>query len=118
MMNGGGGGTSPQTSPSMRGRHLIPMGGSSKQPHEEDLEVSKSSSNDSKHYHPPPLKAKNSSLQADIVHGDSERDGDDDKNNEISAACWKAVTACLLYSFCSVSMILTNKSLASRYVCS
>ncbi|CAB9504184.1 GDP-mannose transporter [Seminavis robusta] len=27
----------------------------------------------------------------------------------------KAVSACLLYSFCSVSMVLTNKSLASSY---
>ena len=28
----------------------------------------------------------------------------------------KAISACSLYSFCSVSMILVNKSLASRYV--
>jgi hypothetical protein len=28
----------------------------------------------------------------------------------------KAISACTLYSFCSVSMILVNKSLASRYV--
>jgi hypothetical protein len=28
----------------------------------------------------------------------------------------KAVTACAMYSACSVSMILVNKSLASRYV--
>ena len=27
----------------------------------------------------------------------------------------KAIMACALYSFCSVSMVLTNKSLASRY---
>lgn len=27
----------------------------------------------------------------------------------------KAIAACALYSFCSVSMVLTNKSLASRY---
>jgi hypothetical protein len=26
----------------------------------------------------------------------------------------KAITACAMYSFCSVSMVLTNKSLASR----
>lgn len=31
-----------------------------------------------------------------------------------SAASVKAMTSCLLYSFCSVSMILVNKSLASR----
>ncbi len=28
----------------------------------------------------------------------------------------KAVSSCLLYTFCSVSMVLVNKSLASRYV--
>lgn len=31
-----------------------------------------------------------------------------------SAASLKAISSCLLYSFCSVSMILANKSLASR----
>lgn len=30
------------------------------------------------------------------------------------AASAKVVTACTMYSFCSVSMVLTNKSLASR----
>jgi len=29
---------------------------------------------------------------------------------------WKSISACALYSSCSVSMILVNKSLASRYV--
>lgn len=28
----------------------------------------------------------------------------------------KAITSCIMYSFCSVSMVLVNKSLASRYV--
>lgn len=28
----------------------------------------------------------------------------------------KAITSCLMYSFCSVSMVLVNKSLASRCV--
>ena len=40
-----------------------------------------------------------------------------DSNNDavkISGSAWKAITACLNYSFCSVSMILVNKSLASR----
>lgn len=32
----------------------------------------------------------------------------------VSGASVKAVSSCLLYSFCSVSMILVNKSLASR----
>jgi hypothetical protein len=34
----------------------------------------------------------------------------------LTGAGWKAVSACINYSFCSVSMILVNKSLASRYV--
>ena len=33
-----------------------------------------------------------------------------------SGSAGKAITSCLLYSFCSVSMLLVNKSLASRYV--
>jgi hypothetical protein len=33
---------------------------------------------------------------------------------KISGSAWKAISACLNYSFCSVSMILVNKSLASR----
>ena len=33
-----------------------------------------------------------------------------------SPSAWKSISSCLLYSFCSVSMILTNKSLASRCV--
>jgi hypothetical protein len=32
------------------------------------------------------------------------------------AALSKVLYACAMYSFCSVSMVLTNKSLASRYV--
>ena len=37
-------------------------------------------------------------------------------DKKISGSAMKAITACLNYSFCSVSMILVNKSLASRYV--
>jgi len=33
---------------------------------------------------------------------------------EQKAAHSKVVSSCVLYSFCSVSMVLTNKSLASR----
>ena len=33
-----------------------------------------------------------------------------------SGSAGKAITSCLMYSFCSVSMVLVNKSLASRYV--
>ena len=33
-----------------------------------------------------------------------------------SSSTVKAISACLLYSFCSVSMVLVNKSLASRLV--
>lgn len=36
--------------------------------------------------------------------------------NITSAGNSKAIAACSLYSFCSVSMIIVNKSLASRYV--
>jgi hypothetical protein len=32
----------------------------------------------------------------------------------LSVSNVKAISACFLYSFCSVSMMLTNKSLASR----
>jgi hypothetical protein len=35
-----------------------------------------------------------------------------------SSGSLKSLSACVLYSFCSVSMILVNKSLASRYVAS
>jgi hypothetical protein len=33
------------------------------------------------------------------------------------ALAGKVLFACALYSFCSVSMVLVNKSLASRFVC-
>lgn len=35
-------------------------------------------------------------------------------SKEKSSNAAKAVSACALYSFCSVSMVLVNKSLASR----
>jgi hypothetical protein len=38
------------------------------------------------------------------------------EHDNSKAAHSKVVSSCLLYSFCSVSMVLTNKSLASRYV--
>jgi hypothetical protein len=40
------------------------------------------------------------------------------KNNGVAltGAGWKAFSTCMNYSFCSVSMIIVNKSLASRYV--
>jgi hypothetical protein len=38
-----------------------------------------------------------------------------EQETKLSAAGWKAVVSCINYSFCSVSMILVNKSLASRY---
>lgn len=34
----------------------------------------------------------------------------------LSSSWIKATASCALYSFCSVSMVLVNKSLASRYV--
>jgi hypothetical protein len=40
-----------------------------------------------------------------------------EQETKLSAAGWKAVLSCINYSFCSVSMILVNKSLASRYEC-
>lgn len=49
-----------------------------------------------------------------------EKSGEEDNKSKSagsgirSAAGVKALTACGLYSFCSVSMILANKSLASR----
>ena len=54
--------------------------------------------------------------------------GDSDKTTETTDGCsveWfvrntkknaKVLSACSFYSFCSVSMVLVNKSLASRYV--
>lgn len=37
-------------------------------------------------------------------------------NSKSAAASGKALSSCMLYSFCSVSMVLVNKSLASRCV--
>jgi hypothetical protein len=56
----------------------------------------------------PSLKAKSSDVKAGGID-----DVGDAKKASANAA--KALTACGLYSFCSVSMILVNKSLASRY---
>jgi hypothetical protein len=61
-----------------------------------------------------------------IVMIDTKNDSDHNNNNnndsttkgdnsvKLSGSAWKAIMACLNYSFCSVSMILVNKSLASR----
>lgn len=57
----------------------------------------------------PLLKAKNSDMRAVAI------DSAGDAKKEHHANAVKALTACGLYSFCSVSMILVNKSLASRY---
>ena len=38
----------------------------------------------------------------------------ENNSKEKSSNAAKAVSACALYSFCSVSMVLVNKSLASR----
>jgi len=59
----------------------------------------------------PLLKAKVSNLAEQQL----KKDETALKDAKLTAAGWKAVTACFLYSFCSVSMILVNKSLASRY---
>lgn len=54
----------------------------------------------------------------------SSQDSNCSESSQASAVSWlslkaltngKVVSACSLYSFCSVSMVLTNKSLASRY---
>ena len=43
---------------------------------------------------------------------DGEYDADQEKPQ---TSRFKAFWSCVLYSFCSVSMVLVNKSLASRY---
>ena len=58
------------------------------------------------------LKSNTSSLRLND-EGELESGG----NGIVSAAAVKAISACILYSFCSFSMILANKSLASRCVC-
>ena len=53
---------------------------------------------------------------------DGDNDNADDPVKETKAPNWRsgnnfnAISTCTLYSACSVSMILVNKSLASRYV--
>jgi hypothetical protein len=59
------------------------------------------------HHHHNVLKHKNSNLNLEHVANAAAA-----KSSEPAKALW----ACGLYSFCSVSMILVNKSLASRYV--
>jgi hypothetical protein len=55
-----------------------------------------------------PPAGKNNDTDADAV-GDG--DGDSTKYRD---GMGKVITACAMYSFCSVSMVLANKSLASR----
>ena len=48
-------------------------------------------------------------------HADSSTNDETKENTTAkSRSAIKATLACLLYMFCSVSMVLTNKSLASR----
>jgi len=79
-------------------------------PHEVQDDIESLSEN-SKH-----LKSKRSDILD--LNGASHSNGSssDPHASGLSAVALKAVTACVLYSFCSVSMILTNKSLASRCV--
>jgi hypothetical protein len=60
------------------------------------------------HHHHNVLKHKNSNLNLEHVANAAAAKS----SSEPAKALW----ACGLYSFCSVSMILVNKSLASRYV--
>lgn len=45
---------------------------------------------------------------------ENDDDADDIKKNSQPGAIAKSISSCALYSFCSVSMVLVNKSLASR----
>ena len=87
--------------------------------HESTLDLSDSSHDDAM----PPQKTDDVELitvplrEAPHYHNDLEKrqQSSYSKTNFFtSAASLKAISSCLLYSFCSVSMILTNKSLASR----
>jgi len=98
--------SSPNSS-TPRGRKKSPK---QKQPHEEDIEMNNNISGNHNRTSSPLLKAKSSNLADQQLKKDETT-----KDGKITAAGWKAVTACFLYSFCSVSMILVNKSLASRY---
>ena len=73
----------------------------------------------------PPSKTEDVELLVVPLRGSPQKDKFDVERGEDSpsktnfltnGASLKAIWSCLLYSFCSVSMILTNKSLASRYV--
>jgi GDP-mannose transporter len=67
---------------------------------------------------PNKLKSKDSNLH--LEHASNNNNNNDKEGGKgssaLTAAGWKAVSACTMYSFCSVSMILVNKSLASRCV--
>lgn len=59
----------------------------------------------------------NGAVMIETNHDGSKDNSDTTKVDsvKISGSAWKAIMACINYSFCSVSMILVNKSLASRY---
>lgn len=92
---------------------------------EEKQSSSKSSSTSSKIVERMPLidepesKTNNNYKHGEQVDVETGKPGESSSSSSLkrygSAAGWKEVTAVLLYSFCSVSMILVNKSLASSY---
>ena len=98
--------TTPQSAEKRGGRKKTP----NKQEHGEvDIEMN----DDSKNAKRPMLKAKLSEI--DLGDAIADKNNHDERGG-LGGVALKAVSACLLYSFCSVSMILTNKSLASRCV--
>jgi uncharacterized protein involved in tellurium resistance len=56
----------------------------------------------------------NGIVMIETKHDNNDSDSTKSDSVKISGSAWKAIMACLNYSFCSVSMILVNKSLASR----
>ena len=64
-----------------------------------------------------PQQPNNGAVMIETNHDGSKDNSDTTKVDsvKISGSAWKAIMACINYSFCSVSMILVNKSLASRY---
>ena len=78
------------------------------------------------------IESKNSELEESLIDTDSdsdaekdndvEKDSDAEKDSDIendnagnSNSMMKAISSCALYSCCSISMVLVNKSLASGY---
>ena len=56
----------------------------------------------------------NEELQECLIEEGSENSGHPPMSDENIISTGKAIGSCVLYSFCSVSMVLVNKSLASR----